>query len=451
MDNEWLCRKRSDDEPYPAKSFNSEKINEPDDQFHRDRARITHSASFRRLQSKTQIINLGESDFYRTRLTHSLEVAQLGSSTCNALRAKYKNESEILTWIPENSLIEAIGLGHDLGHPPFGHAGEIALNSFMKDHGGFEGNGQTLRIAAKLGEYSPHHGLDLTRRTLLGLVKYPAIHDTVANYDLDAKWSKNNIESSKPPKCILNDEKEVLDWILQPFSDEDKKCFMSIVVENNNIKIKKHHKTQYKSLDCSIMELADDIAYGVHDLEDALALGLITSTDWEKDLLFFKDKFPTSPLIEEKDTYIKRLFSSSGKDRKHAISKLIGYFVRSISIEKRAFFQHQLLSFNALMEIEAAKCLKALKNLVVKYVIKRNQVQLLEFKGQNIVLNLFEVFSENPNKLLPKNKLEEYTLANDEHKKRVICDYIAGMTDIYATKQYCRLFMPNMGSIFDHI
>lgn len=447
MSDEWLSRKRCDDEEYSPKGFNSTSSNNPDDQFHRDRARIIHSASFRRLQSKTQIISPGESDFYRTRLTHSLEVAQLGSSICNSLRNQYKNQHEILKWIPENSLIEAIGLGHDLGHPPFGHAGEIALNLFMKNHGGFEGNGQTLRIATKLGEYSPQHGLDLTRRTLLGLVKYPETHQILAYYPKTTE-AKNNINSSKPPKCILDDEKDVLNWILQPLTEEDKEMFTRI--KDNSAK-NKHHETQYKSFDCSIMELADDIAYGVHDLEDAIALSLITSKDWEKDLLCHIDKFSSSPLVKDMDFYNERLFSSLGNERKHAISKLIGYFVNAISIEKTTFFEHPLLSYHAVMKTEAAGSLKSLKNLVTKYVIQRNQVQLLEFKGQKIILNLFEAFRDNPTKLLPKNKVEKYRQEDEGHKHRVICDYIAGMTDIYATKQYCRLFMPNMGSIFDHI
>ena len=142
MENLWTERKRNSDENYPIKPFNS---STSESQYQRDRARIIHSASFRRLQSKTQVLSLGESDFYRTRLTHSLEVAQIGSGICEHLKEIHKNNQEYVKWIPPISLIEAIGLGHDLGHPPFGHGGEVALNYFMKDYGGFEGNGQTLR------------------------------------------------------------------------------------------------------------------------------------------------------------------------------------------------------------------------------------------------------------------------------------------------------------------
>ncbi|HDL8364409.1 TPA: dNTP triphosphohydrolase, partial [Yersinia enterocolitica] len=162
--NYWNRRKRNDDEGYPVKEFNS---NTDDSQFQRDRARIIHSAAFRRLQTKTQVLGLGENDFYRTRLTHSLEVAQIGSAICERLHDKYKDHQNIKKWIPSLSLIEAIGLSHDIGHPPFGHGGEVALNYSMITSGGFEGNGQTLRIVSRLAEYSPHHGMDLTRRTLL--------------------------------------------------------------------------------------------------------------------------------------------------------------------------------------------------------------------------------------------------------------------------------------------
>ena len=176
----WSRRKQNDDDNYPVKEFNS---NTEDSQYQRDRARVIHSAAFRRLQTKTQVLGLGENDFYRTRLTHSLEVAQIGSAICERLHEKYTTDELIRSWIPSLSLIEAIGLSHDIGHPPFGHGGEVALNYSMIDSGGFEGNGQTLRIVSRLAEYSPNHGMDLTRRTLLGLVKYPAPYSKVRNYN----------------------------------------------------------------------------------------------------------------------------------------------------------------------------------------------------------------------------------------------------------------------------
>ena len=150
-------------------------------QYSREYARLIHSPSFRRLQGKTQVLGLGESDFYRTRLTHSLEVMQIGRGIVDTLRFKLKNGSshqEALQYLPDDKLIETICLAHDLGHPPFGHGGEIALNYCMLDHGGFEGNGQTLRILSKLEKYRKdgdvHYGINPSRRLLLGILKYPA-------------------------------------------------------------------------------------------------------------------------------------------------------------------------------------------------------------------------------------------------------------------------------------
>ncbi|MBC3810457.1 anti-phage deoxyguanosine triphosphatase [Undibacterium aquatile] len=440
MGDLWTVRKRSDDENYEVKNFNSAAA---DAQFQRDRARIIHSSSFRRLQSKTQVLTLGESDFYRTRLTHSLEVAQVGSSICEHLKEITISE-EIRNLIPPTSLIESICLAHDLGHPPFGHGGEVALNHFMRDDGGFEGNGQTLRIASKLGEYSPNHGLDLTRRTLLGLIKYPVTHSQVRNYQ-DKKSDSSNIESSKPPKCIHDDEKDILDWIIMPFSENDKNLFTQIQTQTH-----KHHRSSSKCLDTSIMELADDIAYGVHDLEDALALTFVTQKEWSEHILSNKNLFQSSPIIKDEKFYLDKLFSKSGKERKHGISKLVGYFISGIQLKVVSNTANSnFLKYNAIMDDEAKKCLELLKKLVRDFVIFRPQVQALEFKGQQTIRSLFETFLENPKRLLPENVQEKYKVSGS--KNRIICDYIAGMTDVYATKQYRRLFVPDIGSIFDRL
>jgi dGTPase len=150
------------------------------DPFQRDRARVLHSASFRRLQSKTQVMGSGQSDFYRTRLTHSLEAAQIGSGITAQLRVKHPTLCHEL-FPQSDSLIETICLAHDIGHPPFGHGGEVALNYMMRDHGGFEGNGQTLRIVARLETFSEHFGMNLSRRTILGLMKYPQLLTNLAH------------------------------------------------------------------------------------------------------------------------------------------------------------------------------------------------------------------------------------------------------------------------------
>ena len=432
----WQAR-RSDENSKPFNSANS------DSEAQRDRARILHSASFRRLQSKTQVLSIGESDFYRTRLTHSLEVAQIGSGICEKLREIYVDNKAYCEWIPSLCQIEAICLAHDIGHPPFGHGGEVALNYYMKDHGGFEGNGQTLRIVTKLGEYYPEHGIDVTRRTALGLLKYPVLHKEVASYkEATVPASKINIDAMKPPKCIMDDEEAILDWILEglPASDEQK-------LRSINGSTSGHKKSQFKGFDTSIMELADDISYGVHDLEDALALKLVTERQWIEEV---SEQAKSIPWFAAQAAFFKeKLFSEYSTDRKHAISKLIAYFIPRIRIETQAGFETPLLKYQAVMEEEAKELLSLLKAFVFKNVIERPELQALEYKGQQMILSLFEVLEANPKRLLPTLTYELYTQA--DNKKRIICDYISGMTDSYATKLYHKLFSPDIGSIFDRM
>ena len=151
--------------------------------YQRDRARIIHSAAFRRLQSKTQILAIRQNDYSRTRLTHSLEVAQIGNGIVHQLKHSSPADAAFQKWFADDALIETVCLSHDIGHPPFGHGGEVALNFMMQDHGGFEGNAQSLRILGKRGSYSPTYGMDVTRRALLGILKYPVLyHDVVGQY-----------------------------------------------------------------------------------------------------------------------------------------------------------------------------------------------------------------------------------------------------------------------------
>lgn len=445
---QWTSRRRIDEDAYKQGDFNA-KASEMD--YHRDRARIIHSAAFRRLQSKTQVLGLGENDFYRTRLTHTMEVFQIASGLLEALREKYSQDKILLNWLPQNYLLESICLAHDIGHPPFGHGGEVALNFLMRDNGGFEGNAQTLRIVSKLGEYSPSHGFDLTRRTMLGLVKYPAffsqlVKNPLAMPEADQTKLTNpiNLDQWKPPKCIFDEDENVLSWILKPFMENDVKEFMKFVDDD-----KKHSRTIYKSLDTSIMELADDISYGVHDLEDALALRMIDISDWKEIVEQKILEIPDNPLIDKKEFFSEKLFSNSSKDRKHAISKLITYFISNVEVQQKNNFNHSLLRYNAYLKSETQSVLNILKDFVVDKVIKQPEVQTLEYKGQQMVIELFDVIKENPKRIMPKNTFEKYV--EDNYDMRNLCDFIAGMTDNYATKLYSKIFVPSMGSIFDRI
>lgn len=409
-----------------------------------DRARIIHSASFRRLQAKTQILGIGDSDFYRTRLTHSMEVAQLGFGTIESLKTKYRDDHEMLELIPSQNAIESICLAHDIGHPAFGHGGEIALNYSMRNDGGFEGNGQTLRIVSKLAEYTPENGMNLTRRTLLGLIKYPAPYSSF-NKKYPEIEKKNILEVPlslslfHPPKCILDSELEILDWCLDIFSQKDKENFKEIGSK----------KPLYKSFDSTIMELADDISYGIHDLEDAVALRLVTFRQWNT-LVVDKLKLLNIELNDDIHEISELLFGINNKERKHAISKLIRYFLKNVIIEKRNIFESLLLDCKAtLKDDDHLKALEIIKDFVVDNVIKQPEIQILDYKGQEIVIKLFEILSSNAKNLLPKSTYEQYEKA--ANKNRVICDYISGMTDAYASRLYHKLFTPNMGSVFDRL
>lgn len=431
----WLER-RSEAAGDSRRGFNSTR---DDSQFQRDRARIIHSASFRSLQSKTQVLGLGESDFYRTRLTHSLEVAQVGSGICEWLRDQ-QELADYASLIPSFSLIEAICLAHDIGHSPFGHGGEVAMNTMMREHGGFEANGQTLRILARLGEYSPQSGLDLTRRSMLGTIKYPAFYNDVCNYQPVETDNPLNIDHWSPPKCLYENERDVLDWLIAPFDEADRTLFLTLDTER-----KGHARSIYKSFDTSIMELADDIAYGVHDLEDALALNLVMRDAWDEQLVSVLCEMQDNPISSGIDEFTRLLFSHSAKDRKHAISRLVAYFIKSTTITDTSVFTHPLLRLQATMEPTAYRILLLIKKFVMSHVIFRPELQMLQYKGQRVVVRLFEIFEANPSRLLPSAVYEQY----EQIGHRAIADYLSNMTDVSAGKLYYKLLSPTSGSIFD--
>ncbi len=225
--NTKLRYSESDKERYPKKD-EPQKPGDVRSFFEVDRSRIIHASSFRRLQGKTQVFSPGEGDFYRNRLTHSLEVAQIGKGLALRLGAN-------------TDLVEAVCLAHDIGHPPFGHAGEEALGILMESQGGFEANAQNIRIITLLEERRENQqGLNLTRSTMDGLLKYKVIYD----------------KSTKQKKFYYNDacSKTAVNWASQ-YS---------------------YPLPASISFECQIMSWADEIAYAVHDFEDALHGGFIT-------------------------------------------------------------------------------------------------------------------------------------------------------------------------------
>jgi len=422
--------------------------------FEVDYARVVHSGAFRRLQGKTQILSLGDDDFYRTRLTHSLEVAQVGEGLVQHLSEVCPDLHRAL--LPSSALIRAIGLAHDIGHPPFGHGGEIALNYCMRDHGGFEGNAQTFRLLTRLEAYSIDHGADLTRRALLGTLKYPALRSSALNEAIYPKLADGpttlalpDAASSRPAKACYDADRDAFEWVLEPLSQKDRDAFIQVEVAGN-----KHGKTTHKSLDCSIMDAADDIAYGVHDLEDALALGLVEEDE-------FRSAVSPEALDEvvsglggrgvegvqaSFDGVITALFGQPG-NRKRMIGRLVHYLIRSTEITSDERFDEPLIALRLSMREEAGALLTAFRNLISATVINSARVQHLDFKGQRMVVASFEALMSAPSRLLPSPM--QASFAESGGDPRLICDYLACMTDAGLLRLYDRLFSPRMGTIFD--
>ncbi|RWC91145.1 MAG: dNTP triphosphohydrolase [Mesorhizobium sp.] len=417
--------------------------------YQRDLGRIVHSASFRRLQTKTQVMGTGEGDFHRTRLTHSLEVGQIGRGIVwNLLAREGFAYSDAM---PSTELIEAICYAHDLGHPPFGHGGERALYRVMRDFGGFEGNAQTIRILSRLEKYYRSNGIAPTRRLLLGALKYPVAYGEYTIYD-----------PKKPPKCFYDSDLDLIERALNIFSPSDVREFR---------KLGKNNKPVHKSLDCSIMELADDIAYGVHDLEDGVGRGLLRREDIGDDL---QKGFEEAGVRKIRDVEIPilldKLFSIDACERKHAISLLVGFFILSIDVKRSGIFSTDFLDLQAQVEPNIRYLLDYLsKDITFKSLVGRREVQTLEFKGEKIIADLFAAFDERPIALIGLRALDPYEtgFAQDvaegnvawrdlpelhrEAFARAICDFIAGMTNPYAEKYHRRLFEPGFGSSTDEL
>jgi len=331
--------------------------------FMRDECRVVHSFGFRRLQGKTQILGPEQGDFQHNRMTHSIEVASICRSIAMYLKKlcskkkgshkKYKDCLKLLKGVKNDyeCLITAIGLLHDIGHPPFGHGGEVALNFKMREHGGFEGNAQTLRLLTDIEDFTEENGLDLTRRTLLGLIKYPASYSKLcARYPNAPSRNRDiHIEEWLPPKCYYDDDQHSVDWLSEIFNENDRKKF-SKINKTSKSNDQNHKKTLYKSFDCSIMDIADDIAYSIHDIEDAIHLGLIKLDDFRKKKMLNK-----LVIFSEKS---KELYKNLGKGS-----------------EKRKWFEY-------LFDGEEWK-------------------RKIVFGGMMTVMQLFDAIIANPDKLLP--------------------------------------------------
>lgn len=442
------------DNPWVARWSGTEgtRANDRRPPYERDRARLIHTSAFRRLQGKTQVLGLSEGDFHRTRLTHTMEVAQIARGIVLQLSTIPGDPKKIKDILPPLELMESIAFAHDLGHPPFGHSGEVALNYMMRDKGGFEGNGQSLRILTRLAPSYPGFGLDLTRRTLLGILKYPRPYSEVRRLELPpapASFAQVTYEEWKPPKCYLGTEADVVEWVLRPLSEKDKAGFLGLAATRSPLK---HGKTANRSLDCAIMELGDDIAYGVHDFEDGVALGFIHRDQWADALASLDRAWAKEVGLDDEEHLTTELFAPSrqGGNRKRAIGAIVHAMIVSVDVEELDQFDCPLLRVRPILAPPARRFLQALETIVHEHVIRMQTVQTLEYRGRVMVMQLFQALSSNPDRLLSatdKRRLSDPGADAD----RVVCDYIAGMTDVYATRMYERLFVPRQGTVFEHL
>jgi dGTPase len=343
----------------------------PRGEFQRDRDRIIHSGAFRRLEYKTQVFVNHEGDLFRTRLTHSLEVAQIGRSMARILAL---NED----------LVEAIALAHDLGHTPFGHAGQDALNACMKNYGGFEHNLQSLRVVDKLEQrYAEFDGLNLCFETREGILKH----------------------------CALDNARQLGDVGLR---------FLN---------------RQQPSLEAQLANLADEIAYNNHDVDDGLRSGLITLAQLEEVGLFarhLKEVRTHYPQLNERRVVhetVRRMINALVSDLiAHSQVAILAAGVQSLDGVRAA---PALIGFSA----EVAQENLALKQFLRKNLYRHYRVNRMTTKAARVVSELFQAFISTP-ALLPT----EHQPNANEDVPRVIADYIAGMTDRYAMREYRRLF-----------
>ncbi len=359
--------------------------------FQRDRDRIIHSSAFRRLKYKTQVFVYHEGENYRTRLSHSLEVAQVARTISRRLGL---NED----------LAESLALAHDLGHTPFGHAGERALKKCMKEYRGFDHNAQSLRIVTALEQrYAEFDGLNLTWETLEGLVKHngPLIDSSV----------------SKPLPMAIKKYSEVNDLELD----------------------------SYPSLEAQIASISDDVAYNSHDFDDGLHAWLFDI----KDIM-------EVPLVGDMVSEVNSLYPNLERSRliHEIIRRLIAVMIDDVVDETRLRLNNEkpssvedvrkckkpLVGFSD----EMSKNDKAFKNFLFPNMYRHYKVNRMTSKAERILKDLFELLVSDI-KLLPDDwRQRAGNEPNTQKSARVVCDYIAGMTDKFALDEHARLFDPRV-------
>ena len=355
--------------------------------FQRDKDRIIHSSAFRRLKGKTQVFVAHEGDYYRTRLTHSLEVSQIARSIARVLGL-------------DEDLSECLALAHDLGHPPFGHSGEDALAACMAPYAGFDHNAQTLRIVTHLeGRYAQFDGLNLAWETLEGIAKHNG------------------------PMVKTDDDIAKLPWALTAIDN-----WQALELDS------------YAGPEAQIAALSDDIAYNNHDIDDGLRAGLFTVDD-----------LTDVPLVRDAFDDVRRRYPDISQDRMihEAVRDLIGFMVADVIAETRSQLKahkpqsaddvrqlgRPIARFSASFREKEAP----LRQFLFENMYRHYKVNRMMGQAARVVKELFGLFIEDPD-ILPTELRALCDGPNTAQTARVICDHIAAMTDNHAINEHRKLF-----------
>ena len=468
-------------------------------QFRRDYSRLLHCPAFRRLQGKTQLFSGNESDFFRTRLTHSLEVAQVAKSVALKINRSLRRQYDLEI---DTDLVEFAGLAHDIGHPPFGHTGEEALNELMQEHGGFEGNAQTLRILTRLEKklddasrqmLRDNHGgveplwfangadaavgLNLCSRTIGSILKYDNMipQGQTTKPDQDNHDEANAADHGRSPK--LPSRKLVKGYY----------CTEGSVVEKVKADVAPGMDEPLKTIECQIMDIADDIAYSTYDLEDSLKarlagihdilhpnksiLAQVTEGVREKlgDPTFSDDDAIAAagrPLGEvfrlnwsaENQFAASRWLAEDGFNRNALTSSLIRRFVEGVHFK----FNPGMPSMSSVyLDRSIWEEIEVLKRFNFVMIVQSNRLKIVASRYQFIINAIMEALTRPGGaELLPNDFRTKYrqacgseqNLRRDAHEvpnaMRVLCDFVAGMTDRYAVEFFTRLRSETYQTIF---
>jgi dGTPase len=405
--------------------FNRERRHDYRSVFQQDRDRIMFTGAFRRLQAKTQVFQAGEYDFYRTRLTHSLDVASVAKSIAVWLK---RGQPEVQV---DPDLLEAVCLAHDIGHPPFGHAGERVLNELMEPYGGFEGNAQTLRILTRTIYSNPESrgGMSPSRALLDGVLKYKRLHR-------DRGMKTNHF--------IYDNQAEILDFC---FGTNDLPAALGTDKVN-----------AFRSLECQIMDLADDVAYSCFDIVDGFNARFLTP----ERLQGWREKNEAT-LDTQQRKYHEALVAMMTENKvEPRMNRIIGELIQSASLAPRDNFMSSRTRRHAYaiaIDPLAESRIDLHKMLSRELVFGSSELQQIEFKGERVLRQLGQMLFQNymepknkPSVLVP-NGVHRAVVASDDvaEKARRLCDYVSGMTDAYALRSYKRLFDPDYGSISELI